>query len=54
MRVALISSALTTIQTHYWSVLPHQTMPGDRLPLAATGVVVAALWLVYLRKSVEP
>ena len=53
-RVALISSALTTIQTHYWSVLPHQTMPGDRLPLAATGVVVAALWLVYLRKSVEP
>ena len=47
-RAALIASALTTIQSHYWSVLPHQTMPGDRLPLAIHGVVVAALWLVYL------
>jgi hypothetical protein len=45
---ALIASALTTIQSHYWSVLPHQTMPGDRLPLVATGVVVAVLWLIYL------
>ena len=53
-RAALIASALTTIQSHYWSVLPHQTMPGDQLPLAVTGIVVAALWLVYLRKSVEP
>lgn len=53
-RTALIASALTTIQSHYWSVLPHQTMPSDRLPLAATGIVMAALWLVYLRKSVEP
>jgi hypothetical protein len=52
-RTALIASALTTIQSHYWSVLPHQTMPGDRLPLAATGFVMAALWLVYLRKSVD-
>ena len=50
-RAAVVASALATIQSQYWSVLPHQTMPGDRLPLAATGVVVAALWLVYLRKG---
>jgi hypothetical protein len=48
---ALIASALTTIQSHYWSVLPHQTMPGDRLPLVATGVVVAVLWLIYLARA---
>ncbi len=26
------------MQSLYWSVLPHQTMPGDRLPLAITAV----------------
>jgi hypothetical protein len=50
---ALVASALTTIQSHYWSVLPHQTMPSDRLPLAAAGVVVAILWLVYLGRNVR-
>jgi hypothetical protein len=49
-RAALVVSALATIQSQYWSVLPHQTMPGDRMPLVATAVLVAALWLVYLRK----
>jgi hypothetical protein len=47
---ALVASALTTIQSHYWSVLPHQTMPSDRFPLAATGGVVAVLWLIYLAR----
>ena len=51
---ALVASAAATVQSFYWSVLPHQTMPGDRLLLAATGIVMAALWLVYLRGSVEP
>jgi hypothetical protein len=49
-RAAVVASALATIQSQYWSVLPHQTMPGDRAPLVAIAVVVAALWLVYLRK----
>lgn len=53
-RAALVASALATVQSHYWSVLPHQTMPGDRLPLAAIGVLVAGLWLVYLRKVAGP
>ena len=50
-RAALAASAVATIQSHYWSVLPHQTMPGDKLPLAILGVVVAGGWLVYLRRS---
>jgi hypothetical protein len=48
---ALIASALTTIQSQYWSALPHQTMPGDRLPLVAAGVTVAVLWLLYLARA---
>ena len=47
-RVALVCSPLATIQSFYWSLLPHQTMPGDKLPLAATGVVVSVLWLIFL------
>ena len=27
-------SAVATVQSFYWSVLPHQTMPGDKLPLS--------------------
>lgn len=50
-RAALIASAVASVQSHYWSVLPHQTMPGDKLPLAILSVVVAAAWLVYLRPS---
>jgi hypothetical protein len=52
-RAALVASALTTIQSHYWSALPHQTMPGDRIPLAITGLVVAVLWLWYLSRGRE-
>lgn len=49
-RAALAGSAVATVQSFYWSVLPHQTMPGDKLPLATLGVVVAGGWLVYLRR----
>jgi hypothetical protein len=49
-RAALAASAVTTVQSFYWSVLPHQTMPGDKLPLATLGVVVAGIWIVYLRR----
>ena len=47
-RIALVASAVASVQSFYWSVLPHQTMPGDRLPLALLAVVVAAAWLGYL------
>jgi hypothetical protein len=50
-RVALVASAAATVQSFYWSVLPHQTMPGDKMPLAILGGVVAGGWLVYLRRD---
>lgn len=49
-RVALVASAAASVQSFYWSVLPHQTMPGDRLPLAIFSAVVAAVWLGYLHR----
>ena len=48
---ALVASALATVQSLYWSVLPHQTMPGDQLPLAILAVAHAGAWLVYLSRS---
>lgn len=50
-RIALVASAAATVQSFYWSVLPHQTMPSDRLPLATLGVVVAGAWLIWLMKA---
>jgi hypothetical protein len=53
-RAALAASTVATVQSHYWSVLPHQTMPDDRLPLALGSALVATLWLAYLRRFREP
>jgi hypothetical protein len=49
--VALVASALASVQSLYWSVLPHQTKPGDELPLAFLAVAHAGAWLVYLSRS---
>ena len=49
--VAVIASAAATVQSLYWSVIPGNTMPGDRLPLALTAIAHAAGWIAYLRKS---
>jgi hypothetical protein len=48
---ALIASAAATVQSLYWSALPHQTIPGDELPIAVLAVVHAIGWLVYLARS---
>lgn len=48
---ALAASAARAIQSLYWSSLPSQTMPGDRLPLALGAAAHAAGWIVYLRRS---
>lgn len=48
---ALIASAAASIQSLYWSVLPHQTSPGSELPLATLAGAHAVLWLVYLKRS---
>jgi hypothetical protein len=50
-KTALIGSAAASVQSLYWSVLPHQTKPGDELPLAIVAVVHAAVWVAYLGRS---
>jgi hypothetical protein len=49
--VAVGACAAASVQSLYWTWLPHDVMPGDRLPLAAFAVAHAACWTVYLRRS---
>lgn len=48
--VAVTLSAVASVQSLYWSVLPHQTMPGDERILATLSIAHAAFWLVYLSR----
>jgi len=50
-RVALIAVAFTAVQSLYWSLLPGQTKPGDKLPLALFAIAHSAAWLVYLHHA---
>ena len=50
-RLALLGSVAATVQSFYWSALPHQTMPGDKLPLSLLAIVVSGCWLLYLRRA---
>jgi hypothetical protein len=52
-RVAVVGLAIVAVQSLYWSVLPRQTPPGSELPLAALATAHAALWLLYLHRSVR-
>jgi hypothetical protein len=53
--VAVAASAVAAVQSLYWTVLPRNLAPGDRLPLAALAIAHAAFWLVMLsRKSHSP
>ena len=47
---ALIATAVTGVQSLYWTVLPRQTSPGDKLPFALVVVVHAGAWLTLLRR----
>jgi hypothetical protein len=49
--MALVACALASVQSLYWTRLPSDTMPGDRLPLAIVAIAHAAGWMSYLRKS---
>ena len=49
--IALVACALARVQALYWTRLPANTMPGDRLPLAIVAIAHAAGWMAYLRKS---
>jgi hypothetical protein len=48
---ALIGMGLTQVQSLYWSVLPRNTYPGDKLPRAIVVVLHSVVWLAYLRRS---
>jgi hypothetical protein len=45
---AIPAAALIQIQSLFWTALPRNHAPGDRVPLAAVSVFVAALWLVLV------
>jgi hypothetical protein len=49
--IALVASAAATVQTLYWTALPHQTIPGTEALLSALATGHAAIWLVYLKLS---
>jgi hypothetical protein len=49
--VAVTACGATSVQSLYWTSLPDNIMPGDRLPLAVAAVAHAAGWLTYLRRS---
>jgi hypothetical protein len=49
--VALAACAAMSVQSLYWTWLPDNTMPGDRLPLAVVAIAHAAGWMTYLRRS---
>ena len=49
--VALIGSAVATVQTLYWTALPHQTIPGTEALLSTIAVAHASIWLIYLKRS---
>lgn len=48
---ALVACAAAGVQSLYWSVLPSNVFPGDRLPLASLIVLHSCGWIVYLRRS---
>jgi hypothetical protein len=49
--IAVAASAAATIQSMYWSRLPGNAVPGERLPLSIAAIAHAAGWIAYLRKS---
>jgi hypothetical protein len=48
--LVLAGSALTGIQSLYWSALPHNTFPADRLLLALLVAGHSCAWMAYLRR----
>ena len=46
---AVIVGALLSIQPLFWTVLPRQVAPGERVPLTALAIAHAVFWLVMIR-----
>jgi hypothetical protein len=49
-KLALIGCALVGVQSLYWSALPTDTFPSDRLPLAIVTISHSVAWLWYVRR----
>lgn len=49
--VAVAASAAVTVQSGYWSYLPVDAAPGERVPRSVLAIAHAAGWMTYLRKS---
>ena len=49
--IAVGCCAMEVVQALYWTRLPHDVTPGDRLPIALIAVTHATGWILYLRKS---
>jgi hypothetical protein len=48
--LAVVASGIATIQSLYWSTLPRQLAPGERLPLAALTTALTVVWVVLIRR----
>ncbi|MGH9370429.1 MAG: hypothetical protein ACRD15_02725 [Vicinamibacterales bacterium] len=46
---AVVAGGIATIQSLYWSTLPRQLAPGERLPLAALAAAWTVFWVVFIR-----
>lgn len=49
--VAVLLCAAASVQSLFWTRLPHDVVPGDRMPLALLAMAHATGWMMYLRKS---
>jgi len=47
---AILAVAARTVQSLYFSTLPHNVMPGDESSIAVVTVVIAALALIAIRR----
>jgi hypothetical protein len=50
-KIALVLSAVRSLQSLYWTTLPSNLVPGTQETYAVMIVVVSGVWLVYLSRS---
>jgi len=48
--VAVVVNAAITVQSLFWTMLPRQVAPGERLPLTLLACAHAVFWLVMLHR----
>jgi hypothetical protein len=48
---AVVAVALRTLQSLYFSTLPHSVVPGDESSIAVVTVVAAALGVIVIQRS---